>query len=108
MAKSFDFAKAGVGYWSRINALNSPWHLDDVTHLVAEVGNQLGCHHGAESGGPLGHSLHGSAAGVAGSQAHVKRPILLHAILEIAQGVANVEAIAGASPRMHGICSPPR
>jgi len=33
----------------------------------------------------------------------VRRPILVHAILETAQGVANVEAIATASPRMQGI-----
>ena len=33
----------------------------------------------------------------------IKRPILIHAILETAQGVNNVEAIAAASPRMHGI-----
>ncbi|MEM6732443.1 MAG: CoA ester lyase, partial [Myxococcota bacterium] len=33
----------------------------------------------------------------------VSKPILLHALLETAQGVANVEAIAGASPRMHGM-----
>ncbi len=33
----------------------------------------------------------------------LSKPILLHAILETAQGVANVEAIAGASPRMQGI-----
>jgi len=33
----------------------------------------------------------------------LKKPILLHALLETAQGVANVEAIAGASPRMQGV-----
>jgi malyl-CoA/(S)-citramalyl-CoA lyase len=33
----------------------------------------------------------------------VSRPILIHAILETAEGVNNVEAIAAASPRMHGI-----
>ncbi len=33
----------------------------------------------------------------------VTRPILIHAILETAEGVKNVEAIAAASPRMHGI-----
>jgi malyl-CoA/(S)-citramalyl-CoA lyase len=32
-----------------------------------------------------------------------KKPILIHAILETAQGVNNVEAIATASPRMHGM-----
>jgi len=34
---------------------------------------------------------------------HVSRPILIHAILETAEGVNNVETIASASPRMHGI-----
>src|SRR5262249_59686139 len=33
----------------------------------------------------------------------VDKPILIHAILETAQGVNNVEAIATASPRMHGM-----
>ena len=33
----------------------------------------------------------------------VTRPILIHAILETAEGVKNVDAIAAASPRMHGI-----
>jgi citrate lyase beta subunit len=62
MGKSFDFAKAGVGYWSRINALNSPWHLDDVTELVAQCRQPTRRHHGPESGGSVGHPLHGSAA----------------------------------------------
>jgi malyl-CoA/(S)-citramalyl-CoA lyase len=33
----------------------------------------------------------------------VTRPIMIHAILETAEGVKNVDAIAAASPRMHGI-----
>jgi malyl-CoA/(S)-citramalyl-CoA lyase len=33
----------------------------------------------------------------------IQRPILIHAILETAQGVNNVETIAAASPRMHGM-----
>ena len=32
-----------------------------------------------------------------------KKPNMLHALLETAQGVTNVEAICGASPRMHGL-----
>ncbi|MCW5700611.1 MAG: CoA ester lyase, partial [Rhodospirillales bacterium] len=37
------------------------------------------------------------------ARAGLKRPILVHAILETARGVANVEAICGASPRMQGL-----
>jgi malyl-CoA/(S)-citramalyl-CoA lyase len=33
----------------------------------------------------------------------LRKPILIHAILETAEGVDNVAAIAAASPRMHGI-----
>ncbi|HTZ03762.1 MAG TPA: CoA ester lyase, partial [Xanthobacteraceae bacterium] len=32
MAKSCDFG--GTGLWTRINALNSPWVLDDITEIV--------------------------------------------------------------------------
>jgi malyl-CoA/(S)-citramalyl-CoA lyase len=37
------------------------------------------------------------------ARAGVKTPIMIHAILETAQGVKNVEEIAAASPRMHGM-----
>jgi malyl-CoA/(S)-citramalyl-CoA lyase len=37
------------------------------------------------------------------ARAELQRPILVHAILETAQGVANVEEIATASPRMQGM-----
>ena len=33
MAKATDFGATGL--WTRINALNSPWALDDVTEIVA-------------------------------------------------------------------------
>jgi malyl-CoA/(S)-citramalyl-CoA lyase len=37
------------------------------------------------------------------SRAKLKRPLLIHALLETAQGVAHVEEIAAASPRMQGM-----
>jgi malyl-CoA/(S)-citramalyl-CoA lyase len=37
------------------------------------------------------------------AKAGLERPILVHAILETARGVANVEEICGASPRMQGL-----
>jgi malyl-CoA/(S)-citramalyl-CoA lyase len=107
MGKSFDFAAAGVGYWSRINALNSPWHLDDVTELVANVGNALDVIMVPKVEGPWDIHYMDQLLALLEAKHGVKRPIMLHAILETAQGVANVEAIAGASPRMHGICLGP-
>ena len=39
MAKATDFGATGL--WTRINALNSPWALDDVMQIVGEVGDKL-------------------------------------------------------------------
>src|SRR5215813_13177681 len=30
-----------TGLWTRINALNSPWALDDISEIVAKAGNKL-------------------------------------------------------------------
>src|ERR1044072_1175213 len=30
-----------TGLWTRINCLNSPWALDDITEIVAKAGNRL-------------------------------------------------------------------
>lgn len=107
MGKSFDFAKAGVGFWSRINALNSPWHLDDVTTLVGELGDTLDVIMVPKVEGPWDIHYMDQLLALLEAKHGLKKPILLHAILETAQGVANVEAIAGSSPRMHGICLGP-
>src|ERR1700693_5731998 len=39
MAKANDFGETGL--WTRINALNSPWVLDDITENVAAIGQKL-------------------------------------------------------------------
>ena len=39
MARATDFGSTGL--WTRINALNSPWALDDVTEIVAATGSKL-------------------------------------------------------------------
>ena len=39
MAKAHDFGTTGL--WTRINCLNSPWVLDDLTQIIAEAGNSL-------------------------------------------------------------------
>jgi len=41
------------------------------------------------------------------AKAKLTKPIMIHAILETARGVANVEEICGASPRMQGLCLGP-
>src|ERR1700760_2906631 len=101
MAKAVDFGTTGL--WTRINALNSPWALDDITELAAAIGNKLDVVMLPKVEGVWDiHYLDQLLAQLAPRHA-IKRPILIHAILETAQGVNNVEAIASASPRMHGM-----
>ncbi len=92
-----------VGYWSRINALNSPWHLDDVTELVAGLGDRLDVIMVPKVEGPWDIHYMDQFLALLEAKHGLTKPILLHALLETAQGVANVEAICGASPRMQGI-----
>jgi malyl-CoA/(S)-citramalyl-CoA lyase len=101
MAKATDFGATGL--WTRINALNSPWALDDVVEIVGAVGNKLDVVMLPKVDGPWDiHYLDQLLAQLEARHA-IKKPILIHAILETAQGVNNVEAIATASPRMHGM-----
>ncbi len=101
MAKQNDFGATGL--WTRINALNSPWALDDVIEIVAAIGDKLDVVMLPKVEGAWDiHYLDQLLAQLEARHA-IKKPILIHAILETAQGVNNVEAIAAASPRMHGI-----
>lgn len=103
IAKANDFKKLGTGFWSRINALNSPWHLDDITTLVAGCGDKLDVIMVPKVEGAWDIHYMDQLLALLEAKNGLRKPILLHAILETAQGVANVESIAGASPRMQGI-----
>ena len=101
MGKSCDFGETGL--WTRINALNSPWVLDDIEEIVAAIGQKLDVIMLPKVEGAWDiHYLDQFLAQLEAKHG-VKKPILIHAILETAEGVNNVESIASASPRMHGI-----
>jgi malyl-CoA/(S)-citramalyl-CoA lyase len=89
--------------WTRVNALDSPWGLDDLTTLVTEIGHKLDVImvpkvQGAEDIHYVDRLLAQLEA-----KAGLERPILVHAILETARGMVNIEEICGASPRMQGL-----
>ena len=101
IAQGSDFGPTQL--WTRINALDSPWVLDDLTTLVPEIGDRLDVVmvpkvEGAEDIHYVDRILAQLEA-----KAGLDRPVLVHALLETARGVANVEEIAGASPRMQGL-----
>ena len=101
MGKAVDYGATGL--WTRINALNSPWVLDDVTEIVAAIGNKLDVIMLPKVDGPWDIHYLDQLLAQLEARHQIKKPILIHAILETAQGVNNVEAIATASPRMHGM-----
>ncbi len=101
MANAADYGSAGL--WVRVNALNSPWFLDDMTRLVGEIGDKIDVVMLPKVEGEWDIHFLDQYLALLEARHGLKRPILVHAILETAQGVNNVEAIAAASPRMHGL-----
>ncbi len=89
--------------WTRINSLESPWVLDDVTTLVTEIGDKLDVIMLPKVEGAWDIHYIDRLLAQLEAKASLKKPILVHALLETALGVANVEEIAYASPRMQGM-----
>jgi malyl-CoA/(S)-citramalyl-CoA lyase len=96
-----DFGETAL--WTRINALESPWALDDITRLVSEIGDRLAVIMVPKVEGPWDIHYVDRLLAQLEAKAGLDRPILVHAILETALGVTNLEAIAAASPRMQGM-----
>jgi len=89
--------------WTRVNSLDSPWFLDDVTRLVTEIGDRLEVVMIPKVEGPWDIHYVDRLLAQLEARAKVKRPLLVHAILETALGVTNVEEICAASPRIQGV-----
>ncbi|HEY5108378.1 MAG TPA: CoA ester lyase [Acidimicrobiales bacterium] len=90
-------------FWTRVNSLDSPWGLDDIVTAVTEVGHKLDVIMIPKVEGAEDIHYVDRLVAQLEAKAGLERPILLHAILETARGVANVEEICGASPRMQGL-----
>ena len=101
IAKETDFGDCQL--WTRVNSLDSPWFLDDMTEIVTSVGDKLDVIMVPKVEGPWDIHYVDRLLAQLEARAELKRPILVHAILETALGVANVEEICGASPRMQGL-----
>jgi malyl-CoA/(S)-citramalyl-CoA lyase len=89
--------------WTRVNALESPWVLDDLTTLVTEIGEKLDVVMVPKVQSADDIAYVDRLLAQLEARAGLTRPILVHALLETARGVANVEEICGASPRMQGL-----
>jgi malyl-CoA/(S)-citramalyl-CoA lyase len=89
--------------WTRINSLDSPWCLDDLTAAVLEAGDALDVIMVPKVEGPEDIHYVDRLLAQLEAKAGRTRPLLVHAILETARGMASVEEICGASPRMQGL-----
>jgi len=101
IGRATDFGQTQL--WTRINSLDSPWCLDDLTILVQEIGDKLDVIMIPKVEGPWDIHYVDQLVAQLEAKAGLQEPLLLHAILETHQGVINVEEICGASPRMQGI-----
>lgn len=101
IAREVDFGQTQL--WVRVNSLDSPWVLDDLMRVVAEIGNKLDVIMVPKVEGPWDIHYVDRLLAQLEAKHSVKRPILVHAILETASGVNHVEEIAHASPRMQGM-----
>ncbi len=101
IARETDFADTQL--WTRVNSLDSPWVLDDLLTLVTEIGDKLDVIMIPKVEGPEDIHYVDRLLAKLEARAGLREPLLVHAILETASGVARVEEIAMASPRMQGI-----
>ena len=101
VARTVDLGETQL--WTRVNSLDSPWVLDDLTTLVTEVGDRLDVVMVPKVEGPEDIHYVDRLLAQLEAKGRVARPLQVHAILETASGVARVEEIAEASPRMQGI-----
>jgi malyl-CoA/(S)-citramalyl-CoA lyase len=101
LGREVDFGPTAL--WTRVNALDSPWVLDDLTRLVGEIGSKLSVIMIPKVEGA--QDIHYVDRLLAQLEARhsLKRPLLVHAILETAKGLNNIDEIATASPRMQGM-----
>ena len=90
-------------FWTRVNSLDSPWGLDDLTTAVLEAGEALDVIMIPKVEGPEDIHYVDRLLAQLEAKAGLQQPLMVHAILETARGVANVEEICLASPRMQGL-----
>ncbi|PZS12422.1 MAG: CoA ester lyase [Solirubrobacterales bacterium] len=101
IGREIDFGESSL--WTRVNSLESPWVLDDLTTLVGEIGDKLEVVMVPKVEGPWDIHYVDRLLAQLEAKAGLERPILVHAILETGLGVVNLEEIATASPRMQGM-----
>src|SRR6476620_10934641 len=101
VGKEVDFGDTQL--WTRVNSLDSPWVLDDLTQLVTEIGDKLEVVMIPKVEGPWDIHYVDRLLAQLEVKAGLTKALMVHAILETSLGVVNLEEIATASPRRQGM-----
>jgi malyl-CoA/(S)-citramalyl-CoA lyase len=89
--------------WTRVNELASPYFLDDLMQIVGEIGEKIEVVMIPKVEGPWDVHYVDRLLAQLEAKAGLTHPILVHCVLETHLGVANLEEIAAASPRIQGM-----
>src|SRR2546429_8630038 len=89
--------------WTRVNSLESPWVLDDITTIITEIGHKLDVMMIPKVEGPWDIHYVDRLLAQLEAKAGLEKPILVPAIPQTPQGGGNLEEIPTASPRMQGM-----
>ena len=101
MAKAIDFGSTGL--WTRVNALNSPWSLDDMIRLVGEIGDKRDVVMVPKIEGAWDIHFVDQYVALVEARAGLSRPMLVHAdVRDRPRCGQHVEAIAAAQPANGG------
>src|SRR5436309_12559488 len=96
VGKEVDFGDTQL--WTRVNSLDSPWALDDLTQLVTDIGDKLDVVMIPKVEGPWDIHFVDRLLAQLEAKAGLAKALMVHAILETSLGVVNLEQTATASP----------
>jgi malyl-CoA/(S)-citramalyl-CoA lyase len=96
-------SQARTGFWVRVNALDSPWVLDDLELIARDLGDRVGVLMIPKVEGPEDIAFVDRHLALLEARYGLSSPIMVHAILETARAVAEIEQICLASPRLQGV-----
>jgi malyl-CoA/(S)-citramalyl-CoA lyase len=89
--------------WVRVNGLDAPWFLDDMLTLTTEATDLIDVVILPKVQGPDDIWFMDRLLAQLEARAGAERPVLVHALLESALGIARVDEICGAALRLQGV-----
>lgn len=93
----------GTQWWVRVNSLTSAWVLDDLELIVSQLAGRVGVVMIPKVDSAADIFYVDRQLALLEAKYGVDQPFLIHAIIETARAVSELEAICQASPRLQGV-----